>query len=249
MAFCLVAQRALCTRVIYNLEDDHRYSTVNVRCPHPDGDIWVNRLGSRCFPVGDLIGSVANFHLGLGGSGLGHGFPGKPRCFREAGRESLPPPLKSGALSGIHEAAPSVFSCLLSLVACPLSFNRGLLNVTDTTGFKSARHLQRLVSLHDPIANLLQNPHHDIPSGHHHFLAEARQFGIDLHCRTFHEEEAVITAPVGQGDATTSIHRRTVSTAKSQGEANNQTSRQAHLTRLPPLSATYRFERQRHQDW
>ncbi|MGZ2459887.1 transposase-like protein [Rhizobium anhuiense] len=30
--------------------------------------------------------------------------------------------------------------------------------------FKSARHLQRFVSVHDPIANLFNVPRHDIPS-------------------------------------------------------------------------------------
>jgi len=33
--------------------------------------------------------------------------------------------------------------------------------------FKSARQLQRFVSIHDPIANLLDVPRHDIPSVHH----------------------------------------------------------------------------------
>ncbi len=32
---------------------------------------------------------------------------------------------------------------------------------------KSARHLQRFVSVHDPIANLFNVPRHDIPSTHH----------------------------------------------------------------------------------
>ncbi len=36
--------------------------------------------------------------------------------------------------------------------------------------FKSARHLQRFVSIHDPIANLFHIPRHDIPSSHHHEL-------------------------------------------------------------------------------
>ncbi|MGV2125534.1 IS6 family transposase [Agrobacterium vitis] len=36
--------------------------------------------------------------------------------------------------------------------------------------FKSARHLQRFVSIHDPIANLFHIPRHDIPSTHHREL-------------------------------------------------------------------------------
>jgi putative transposase len=34
-------------------------------------------------------------------------------------------------------------------------------------GFKSARHLQRFVSIHHPIANLFYIPRRDIPSSHH----------------------------------------------------------------------------------
>lgn len=36
--------------------------------------------------------------------------------------------------------------------------------------FKSARQVQRFVSIHDPIANLFQIPRHDIPSAHHREL-------------------------------------------------------------------------------
>lgn len=36
--------------------------------------------------------------------------------------------------------------------------------------FKSARHLQRFVSVHDPIANLFNVPRHNIPSNHHREL-------------------------------------------------------------------------------
>lgn len=36
--------------------------------------------------------------------------------------------------------------------------------------FKSARHLQRFVFIHDPIANLVHIPRHDIPSAHHREL-------------------------------------------------------------------------------
>ncbi|MUZ66364.1 DDE-type integrase/transposase/recombinase, partial [Agrobacterium vitis] len=36
--------------------------------------------------------------------------------------------------------------------------------------FKSARHRQRFVSIHDPIANLFHIPRHDIPSTHHREL-------------------------------------------------------------------------------
>ncbi|MBB3388204.1 transposase-like protein [Rhizobium sp. BK275] len=39
--------------------------------------------------------------------------------------------------------------------------------------FKSQRHLQRFVSIHDPIANLFHIPRHDIPSGHHRELQAA----------------------------------------------------------------------------
>ncbi|WP_032980050.1 DDE-type integrase/transposase/recombinase, partial [Rhizobium leguminosarum] len=39
--------------------------------------------------------------------------------------------------------------------------------------FKSQRHLQRFVSIHDPIANLFQIPRHDISSGHHRELRTA----------------------------------------------------------------------------
>lgn len=40
--------------------------------------------------------------------------------------------------------------------------------------FKSRRHRQRFVSIHDPIANLFHIPRHDITSGHHRELrAEA----------------------------------------------------------------------------
>ncbi len=40
--------------------------------------------------------------------------------------------------------------------------------------FKSRRHLQCFVSIHDPIANLFHIPRHDITSGHHRELrAEA----------------------------------------------------------------------------
>jgi putative transposase len=34
-------------------------------------------------------------------------------------------------------------------------------------GFKSARHLQRFVSIHDPVANLFHIPRHEISSDHH----------------------------------------------------------------------------------
>jgi putative transposase len=37
-------------------------------------------------------------------------------------------------------------------------------------GFKSARHLQRFVSIHDPVANLFHIPRHDIPSHHYREL-------------------------------------------------------------------------------
>lgn len=39
--------------------------------------------------------------------------------------------------------------------------------------FKSQRHLQCFVSIHDPIANLFHIPRHDIPSSHHRELRSA----------------------------------------------------------------------------
>jgi putative transposase len=48
-------------------------------------------------------------------------------------------------------------------------------------GFKSARHLQRLVSIHDPIANLFYIPRHNILSAHHRELrAAAMQMWHDI---------------------------------------------------------------------
>ena len=38
--------------------------------------------------------------------------------------------------------------------------------------FKSAGHLQRFVSIHDPIANLFHIPRHDMASQHHRELRE-----------------------------------------------------------------------------
>lgn len=47
--------------------------------------------------------------------------------------------------------------------------------------FKSAGHLQRFVSVHDPIANLVHIPRHDIPSAHHRELrATAIQLWSDI---------------------------------------------------------------------
>jgi len=40
-------------------------------------------------------------------------------------------------------------------------------------GFKSARQLQRFVSIHDPIANLFHFHRHDISSSHHRDLRNA----------------------------------------------------------------------------
>jgi putative transposase len=40
-------------------------------------------------------------------------------------------------------------------------------------GFKSARHLQRFVSIHDPVANLFHIPRYDIPSDNHRELRAA----------------------------------------------------------------------------
>lgn len=39
--------------------------------------------------------------------------------------------------------------------------------------FKSRRHLQRFVSIHDPIANLFHIPRHEIFSNHHRELRPA----------------------------------------------------------------------------
>src|SRR4029453_8392261 len=39
--------------------------------------------------------------------------------------------------------------------------------------FKSRRHLQRFVSIHDPIVNLFHIPRHDISSSHHRELRAA----------------------------------------------------------------------------
>jgi putative transposase len=50
-------------------------------------------------------------------------------------------------------------------------------------GFNSARHLQRFVSIHDPIANLFNIPRHDIPSNHHRELrAAAMQVWNEIAC-------------------------------------------------------------------
>jgi putative transposase len=40
-------------------------------------------------------------------------------------------------------------------------------------GFKSARHLQRFVSIHDPVANLFHIPRHDIQSDQYRELRTA----------------------------------------------------------------------------
>lgn len=40
-------------------------------------------------------------------------------------------------------------------------------------GFKSARHLQRFVSIHDPVANLFHIPRHEISSDHHREMRAA----------------------------------------------------------------------------
>jgi putative transposase len=47
--------------------------------------------------------------------------------------------------------------------------------------FKSQRHLQCFVSIHDPIANLFHSPRHDITSGHHR---ELRAEAISLWAKT-----------------------------------------------------------------
>jgi putative transposase len=40
-------------------------------------------------------------------------------------------------------------------------------------GFNSTRHLQRFVSIHDPVANLFHIPRHNIASDHHRELRTA----------------------------------------------------------------------------
>ena len=48
-------------------------------------------------------------------------------------------------------------------------------------GFKSARHLQRFVSIHDPVANLFHIPRHEISSDHHRELrTEAMQMWNEI---------------------------------------------------------------------
>jgi putative transposase len=50
-------------------------------------------------------------------------------------------------------------------------------------GFKSARHLQRFVSIHGPVANLFHIPRHEIPSDHHHEVkTEAMQMWNEIAC-------------------------------------------------------------------
>jgi putative transposase len=47
--------------------------------------------------------------------------------------------------------------------------------------FKSKQHLQRCVSIHDPIANLFHIPRHDNPSSHHRELrAEAMKLWAQI---------------------------------------------------------------------
>jgi len=48
-------------------------------------------------------------------------------------------------------------------------------------GFKSARHLQRFISIHDPVANLFNIPRHEISSDHHRELrTEAMQMWSEI---------------------------------------------------------------------
>ena len=48
-------------------------------------------------------------------------------------------------------------------------------------GFKSAQHLQRFVSIHDPVANLFHIPHHEISSDHHREVrTEAKQMWTQI---------------------------------------------------------------------
>jgi hypothetical protein len=50
--------------------------------------------------------------------------------------------------------------------------------------FKSTRHLQRFVSVHEPIANLFNVPRHDIPSTHHRELRATWRQIARLRART-----------------------------------------------------------------
>ena len=48
-------------------------------------------------------------------------------------------------------------------------------------GFKSARHPQRFVSIHNPVANFFHIPHHEISSDHHRELrTEAMQMWNEI---------------------------------------------------------------------
>ncbi|MCF1436900.1 IS6 family transposase [Agrobacterium vitis] len=52
-----------------------------------------------------------------------------------------------------------------------------------TKGFKSARHLQRFVSIHDPVANLFHIPRHEISSDNHRELrTRAMQMWNEIAC-------------------------------------------------------------------
>jgi hypothetical protein len=57
--------------------------------------------------------------------------------------------------------------------------------------FKSQRHLQRFVSIHDPIANLFQIPRHDISSSDHR---ELRSEAINLSVKIIRASNALLQA-------------------------------------------------------
>ncbi|MBB3454317.1 hypothetical protein FHT86_002616 [Rhizobium sp. BK313] len=57
--------------------------------------------------------------------------------------------------------------------------------------FKSQRHLQRFVSIHDPIANLFQIPRHDISSSDHR---ELRSEAINLWVKIIRASNALLQA-------------------------------------------------------
>ncbi|MBB3454309.1 transposase-like protein [Rhizobium sp. BK313] len=57
--------------------------------------------------------------------------------------------------------------------------------------FKSQRHLQRFVSIHDPIANLFQIPRHDISSSDHRAL---RSEAINLWVKIIRASNALLQA-------------------------------------------------------
>jgi len=66
--------------------------------------------------------------------------------------------------------------------------------------FKSRRHLQRFVSIHDPIANLFHITRHDISSNHHRELRTAAS-----RCGT---RSLSLRTPDGRASTPTALERR-----------------------------------------